>query len=326
VLPSTSIAKCEERWRQIHTGLPRALLGRHLETPSADVSSNCIAKAMQHDTPYARWERLRSTLLRRISTRGQFAFAQFRKALAARSPMSVTDSDSEMSTLVRPPEAEEIRASSECCLVPAFQVVSILRHDYGVQSGSEELALLSAVFGVKLERSASQEEHRRYRDFAARNDCIDPDDFADSVRGEASPGRHKCLRLLYTQLQLEAGVGADSSLERHWVEDHLSQVVLAGPAKKRLADGGASAAQHLTGLPLLRHHDCITRSDFVRWMADTFFHIPDHQSFLAELQKLWGVPLLRSARHEERNFNLRMRAPSPVPLHHPPFVGGAFSH
>uniref|UniRef100_A0A7S0FES8 Uncharacterized protein n=1 Tax=Pyrodinium bahamense TaxID=73915 RepID=A0A7S0FES8_9DINO len=78
----------------------------------------------------------------------------------------------------------------------------------------------------------------------------------------------------------------------------------------------------MNALPLLHAHACIQRATFVRWMADICFDVPGHTGFVARMTEMWGECSAMADLREERNLNLRMRAPAPAQLHHPPFIGG----
>jgi len=317
------MAACEQRRAEAHGGLPRALLGRALPSPPDHVRAGAEASEGARESNFARWEHLRNALLPKIRSRGGLGFSAFRKALAANRPVVTGHL---LGSLVEA-HADDPLGPDERFVIPIEQVCAVLRVEYKVHVADEDLALLAAAFSVRGSaghwHEGNWEEVSQLLDkhgcSGGKGDLVDADLFADALRGEPSPARHRILCRIYDRLQEDAGVSKTTALAARWVEERLARALpkdLPGASTPELMP-----EQLINALPLLRSHTSITRFHFCRWLSDTCFHLPTHPAFLDRMKQVWGpFPALLSD-EEARLWSLQSRPPPPAMPHMPPFVG-----
>eukprot|EP00929_Paragymnodinium_shiwhaense_P067065 TRINITY_DN33744_c0_g2_i1.p1 TRINITY_DN33744_c0_g2~~TRINITY_DN33744_c0_g2_i1.p1 ORF type:complete len:729 (-),score=88.99 TRINITY_DN33744_c0_g2_i1:123-2309(-) len=284
-LPQTELVACENRRTAAHDGLPRALLGRALAAPPDSVAQGRAAKA---ETAFSRWEIFRRTLLPRVDQRGMTGFAFFRKALIARAEPVIKPA--ELAEVTEEPVATNLSRPLEVSWVSAAEIQMTFLTEYGLKADDDLLLLMAASMG-KAEQPASghpRDELKRW--------VIDVDVLADALRGmDVSPCRTLCLERLYAQLQGEAQLPSDQSLDLHWIERRLYEAI--PPETPGMKDRTIGSPQELLrGIPVLRSYRRISQSAFVRWISDLCYNLPDHVSFAAKMEEMWGTPLPASAR------------------------------
>mmetsp|Transcript_46714 Transcript_46714/g.84316 ORF Transcript_46714/g.84316 Transcript_46714/m.84316 type:complete len:668 (+) Transcript_46714:64-2067(+) len=289
-VPEGDVEKCDQERRQIHMGRARALLGRSLGPPPAGVRY-LSGIGPGRDTPYARWEHLRSAIFKRLAARGDdFVFTTFRKVLSKDREL-----DGRGLSTNKAPAADEAAALDEQILVPLPQlVISFL--DFGLDVSKDDLELLSGRFRVEGKKGAEQ--------------LIDVDLFADDLRGDTSPARRLILHRLYSRLQEEAKISPKSSLTVAWARWRLESATPT--ALPGVEDRPVSVEDVMNALPLLRTHSGITRPAFVRWNLDLCIHIPTHAAFLKRQKQLWGALVERTAETLEEQANWSLPFPRPV--------------
>ncbi|CAK0881177.1 unnamed protein product [Prorocentrum cordatum] len=276
-LDAAALEACDRHRECAHAGTPRALLGRALEAPLADAqrARSTPAALAGPDTRFARWERLRRTILSRVRARGPMALAVFRKAVGTNQPVAIEHA--ELGEVVDVPGADEAPKLDERARVPLEALLHSLSLDCGVRLQAEQADLIAETFAV---------QHGGHERPATADRLVDVDLFVDAVRGHPSPFRTRLLGRLYTQLQAEAGMAPGDSLMMHWVQERLRQRL---PPEGRGQLPRAHTPEELLGaLPLLRTHAGLRRAAFARWMADVTYHLPSHEAFVARVEELWG--------------------------------------
>eukprot|EP00747_Dinoflagellata_sp_TGD_P126531 gnl/TRDRNA2_/TRDRNA2_174289_c0_seq2.p1 gnl/TRDRNA2_/TRDRNA2_174289_c0~~gnl/TRDRNA2_/TRDRNA2_174289_c0_seq2.p1 ORF type:complete len:830 (+),score=110.40 gnl/TRDRNA2_/TRDRNA2_174289_c0_seq2:86-2575(+) len=276
VLSSGVIEACDRRRMQAHLGLPRALVGRALEAPPPSVIGSVLACPSAMESPYARWERIRRSLLPRLLADGDFGFANFRKALIVHSEAVLWKGAKEkfVGGNVNFPTADEGQRADERCLLTASTLGEILRHDFALQILDEDVSLVQDAFVATSQDSK-----------------IDADMFADAIRGETSPGRQDILIRLYAQLQREAGFNpADNyCLDVEWLADRMWKGL--PPDRPGVKQPKFTPNELMGVMPLLRTHTAIPRAAFLRWAGDLTYHLSTHEAFAEYLQMMWGCPV-----------------------------------
>jgi len=280
-----SLAACDWRREQQHTGYNRALIGRCFPTPAPCTRGGSYAAAESQDTRFSRWERIRSAVLPRLGKRGVFGFANLRKAMTVLGE-GTTLAPAELGKLLEWPDADEPLMEDTRCVLRMEDVESVLVSDCGIQLLEDDLALIAHVFVDKSSRSLQQ-----------GGTFIDADMFLDALRGEASPGRYRCLSRLYTMLQDIAGVDNTVSLDAEWIQTRLWQ------SRTREKVGATllpfSPDDIMGTLPLLRTTSAVSRLTFIRCAADIAFNIPGHADFVTFVREVWGCPAGDTANEAE---------------------------
>lgn len=271
-----------------HRGVARALMGRALGPPPKATRAIAGSARPSIETPYARWEHLRSALFRRLIDRNdEFMFSTFRKVL---SKDRECDSATELSTN-RMPEADSKPILDERMIVSVERVRSILFLDYGLTISEDDMQLMFEAFGC-FERPA---------DTSSSQQLIDADVLVDALRGDTKPGRRFILQRLYSFLQVEAGVSPKQSLEVWWLKSRMESDESIFDA---IDNSRPSIVEDvMNALPLLRTHSNMTRSEFVRWMLDLSVMLPDRTAFISRMQEIWGSSVEAIVASQEEMFN-----------------------
>lgn len=321
-LPKENVAACEWRRHAAHTGLPRALLGRALPDPPASVRAGVSSSASAQETPFARWEHIRSAVLRRVRARGGMGFANLRKQLTANRQVAILPVDLEK--VLDDPHPGARPVTEERCLVPLDEVAATLRRDFGLHFRDDDVELVEQAFAFDAsapltgdwEATALLNGHARK---GGGRRLIDADLLVDAILGEGSPGRFRIFGRLYARLQQERDHGMHRSLPVRWVEERLTSAL--PPDLPGVPAPEFQPEELMKALPLLRAHCGISRLDFVRWMADLCYLLPTHGAVMAYLTARWGpMPELLDPA-EARQWALRSRPASPPRPHVPPFLG-----
>merc|ERR1719506_1447132 len=155
-------------------------------------------------------------------------------------------------------------------------MASVLLSDCGLEIGELDLKLIADTW--KVGPSSGNDEES----------WVDAHAFCDALRGEPSPGRHQCVRRLYSQLQRDAGIPEHASLDADWLASRLWPTLR--PWERPGVKSYTFTPDDLMGaLPLLRSHSALTQDAFLRCTADTSFNIPSHAEFIDFIARVWGL-------------------------------------
>ncbi|CAL1147182.1 unnamed protein product [Cladocopium goreaui] len=243
-----------------------------------------------HMTDFARWDRLRSSILERLLDRREaFAFSTLRKVL---SKDRILPKKEQLALL--PPTAEAATPLSDQIVVGKSFVASTFQCSYGLYISETDLQLLAQRFGSECLESFDSDEA-----------MVNVDLFLDALRGEMSVGRSRTLDQLYTLLLKQVGKPTES-LPTSWIQFHLEKIAAQRIRPREL--GQFPPEDLMAALPLLRSHAAVTRQIFLRWQMDVLALVHQHEALLHFLREIWGDVVLKLLTDEEK-FNWRLPVP-----------------